>query len=416
MSQPLQETASCSIDAETFLRKVTGSEAFRQSPRLQRLLSYIVQHSLQGKGNRLKGYNIAVDVFDKPADFDPATSALVRVEIGRLRSKLLEYYSVEGRHDALRIELPKGNYEARILDGYTAPGFSPVPLAPTRQTQEDKPSIAVIPLKNLSGDESQSWFADGLTEDLVTDLSKISGLRVCSRHSSFKFRLFDHKDLSSVATQLGVRHVLHGSVRRSPSMIRVNVELTDSLTDQQVWAERYDLPADDFLTVQARVTEKIVKALAVNLSPFEELRLGHAGTAYTEAHEEVMKGLGYYWQFKPEYNERAQFHFRRGIEIDPEYAGAYTWLARSLVYGYTMRWPGTSLNSLDEANTLLARALSLDGLLADAVAVQSWAHLWSHRYQLAQEFGARAVELDPNNADCHMFYSIILSMTTHTGV
>lgn len=416
MNQPLHDPMILAPEAEVLLRKIMGSDVFRQSPRLQRLLEYIVQQSLQGKGHRLKGYNIAVEVFDKPADFDPATSALVRVEMGRLRSKLLEYQASEGRQDSLRIELPKGNYEARIVEVQSPALVVAAPVNSLRQALDDKPSIAVIPLRNLSPDDGQSWFADGLTEDLVTDLSKISGLRVCSRHSSFKFRVFDYKDLSSIATQLGVRYVLHGSVRRGDSMIRVNVELTDTLTDTQVWAERYDLAASDFLMVQASVTGKIVTALAVSLSPIEEVRLGHSGTFYTEAHEEVMKGLGYYWQFKPEYNERAQFHFRRSIEVDPEYAGAYTWLARSMVYGYTMKWPGTSKQTLEEANRLIAKALELDGLLADAVAVQSWAHMWSHRYALAQEFGARAVQLDPNNSDCHMFYSIILSMTTHTGV
>ena len=408
-------------EVSTHLDRVLVSDSIRQSPRLQRLLYYIVSLTLQGHANRLKGYSIAVDVFDKPADFDPGTSALVRVEMGRLRSKLLEYYSSEGQSEPIRIELPKGNYEARIVNVRKG---QPEPVVPTRLPIQsaslarpvNKPSIAVIPLRNLSPEDGQSWFADGLTEDLITDLSKLSGLKVCSRHSSFKFRVFDYKDLSSIATQLGVQYMLHGSARRSETLVRVNVELTDTHTDQQIWAERYDLPVSDFLVVQANVTEKIVSALAVSLTPLEEVRLGHAGTHYTEAHEELMKGLAYYWQFKPEYNERAQYHFKNSICIDTEYAAAYTWLARSKVYGYTMKWPNHSLQTLQEANDLLAKALAIDGLLPEAVAVQSWAHMWSGQYELAQQMGAKAVQLDPNNADCHMFYSIILSMTTHTGL
>lgn len=390
--------------------KIVQSKVFRQAPRLQRLFSYLVAASFEGRSQRLKGYSIAVEVFDRPADFDPSCSALVRVEMGRLRSKLMEYYTDEGKGDPIRFELPKGSY---------AVGVVKAPIATTSEskpdvTLESKPSIAVLPFQNLSVDAGQSWFADGITEDVITDLSKLSGLRVCSRHASFALQNIKQDSPVEIAEKLKVRYLLQGSIRRGETQVRINVHLIDTRTNSQTWAERYDRPLTDFLAVQADVTEAIVKELAIKLTPLEEVRLGHAGTSNFKAHEEVLRGLGYYWRFQPTYNREAQLYFQRAIDMDPEYADAYVWLARSIVYAYTMRWD-ENLSDLEEANICVEKALAIDGLLPQAHAAASWVQLWSKQYEQAILSGARAVELDPNSADARLFHSIALSITTFSG-
>lgn len=410
MDLAFSPSLSQSDPLETHRIKIVQSTVFRQAPRLQRLFNYLVAATLEGRSERLKGYSIAVDVFDRPADFDPSCSALVRVEMGRLRSKLMEYYTGEGKGDSLRFELPKGSY---AISAITTPTASVSEFKP-EDALESKPSIAVLPFQNMSADAGQSWFADGITEDVITDLSKLSGLRVCSRHASFALQNIKQDSPAEIAEKLKVRYLLQGSIRRGETQVRINVHLTDTRTNSQTWAERYDRPLTDFLAVQADVTEAIVKELAIKLTPLEEVRLGHAGTSNFAAHEEVLRGLGYYWRFQPTYNREAQLYFQRAIDMDPEYADAYVWLSRSIVYAYTMRWDENRAD-LEDANACIDKALAIDGLLPQAHAAASWVQLWSKRYEQCVISGARAVELDPNSADARLFHSIALSITTFSG-
>lgn len=405
-----QPSAKLSNLADGHRMKVVQSSVFRQAPRLQRLFNYLVEASLNGQSHRLKGYSIAVEVFDRPADFDPSCSALVRVEMGRLRSKLLEYYTTEGQNDPVRFDLPKGSYSIGLVN---APATAPARLQ-SIQMSEDRPSIAVLPFLNMSTDAGQGWFADGMTEDLITDLSKLSGLRVCSRHACFALQNVQMDSPEAIAKKLNVRYLLQGSVRRGEQQVRINVHLTDTQNNSQTWAERYDRPLTNFLEVQANVTETIVKELAVQLTPLEEVRLGHTGTSNFAAHEEVLRGLGFYWRFQPTFNRESQLYFQRAIDMDPEYADAYVWLARSIVYAFTMRW-ADSCCDLKVADQCIERALAIDGLLSQAHAVNSWVHLWSDRYPESVRAGARAVELDPNSADARLFHSIALTMTTQSN-
>jgi tetratricopeptide (TPR) repeat protein len=183
------------------LDKVLASPIFAQAARQQRFLRYLVDETLGGNAARLKGYTIGIEVFERDRDFDPLLDAIVRVEATRLRAKLREYYDGEGSRDAVRLAVPKGSYGVRIdfLPDHEGPasragrrtgtdddGTATPTTAPPRV--EDRPSVVVLPFLNLGPDPAQQYFADGITEDLTTELSRLSGLVVISRHSAFAYK------------------------------------------------------------------------------------------------------------------------------------------------------------------------------------------------------------------------------------
>jgi TolB-like protein len=187
----------------------------------------------------------------------------------------------------------------------------------------DKPSIAVLPFTNMSDDKAQGYFSDGITEDIITDLSKISGLFVIARTPSFRYkgRTFDAK---RVGRELGVKYLLEGAVRRAGDQVRINAKLIDVETGGQIWAERYDGKFANTFSLQDKVTGRIIEALSLKLGADERARLGDHGTNNFEAHDAYLEGQSYARQFTTEGFASAIEHFRRALELDPNYKRAAT--------------------------------------------------------------------------------------------
>jgi hypothetical protein len=212
--------------ARTCLDRILASPCFVRSERQQRFLKFIVTETLAGHTDRLKGYTIAIEVFDRDVSFDPAIDAIVRVEAARLRAKLREYYDREGRTDPVRFELPKGAYVIRME--WRAPQATlPLQESPDAHAKTvgdavstrllpiaDRPSLVVLPLANMSSDSEQEYFADGITDGLITELARLPGLFVISRHSSFVYKGVS-KRAEEIGAELGVRYLLEGSVQRA---------------------------------------------------------------------------------------------------------------------------------------------------------------------------------------------------------
>jgi adenylate cyclase len=410
-----ERSASCSWSGDQVmairaqLERLTGSPVLQQSPRKQRLLRHIVEATLSGAADRLKGYTLGVEVFDRGVEFDPNIDPIVRVEMGRLRSKLIEFYSDQGATDPVLIELPKGDYAARI--GFRVNDAVSDTHRKRRNEDQDlaeRPSLAVIPFANMSADPEQVYFADGITEDLITDLSKLAGLSVVSRHSSFVYKNAN-KRIEEIGVELGVRYVLEGSVRRSGETLRITAQLVDARSGEHVWAQRFDRPVQDAFSVQDDVTQKIVAALAVSLTPLEAARIGHEGTASLEAHDSLLRGLQRFWIYTETANREAQALFERAVKQDSEYAAAHAWLARSLAFDYAMSWTDSTIETLEQARRYAQTAVELDGLLPFAHAVRCWAELWAKNGPAAIEAGRRAIALDSNNTDARLFLSLSLS-------
>jgi TolB-like protein len=267
------------VEIEQILQQlacILASSIFAHSHRQSRFLRYIVQATLTGDADRINQRIIGIEVFDRPDSFDPVVDSIVRVEAARLRGKLREYYDELGKNDHVFIELPKGSYAARIRHTPTAAGrrckahvsdgrLDDVAVADMPRSLQGAPTIAVLPFHSISSDREQESFADGITDDLITDLARISGLSVISRQSVSAYK-------GSVATtqriseELGVGFILEGSIRRADNRVRINVQLIDGSSGKHIWAKRYDRNMGDIFDLQDDVNRRVVQALRLRLS------------------------------------------------------------------------------------------------------------------------------------------------------
>jgi adenylate cyclase len=263
----------------------------------------------------------------------------------------------------------------------------------------DKPSIAVLPFDNLSGDPEQEYFADGITEDLITDLSKTSGLFVIARNSSFRYK-DSPVDPQQVASDLGVRYLLEGSVRRVGDQVRINAQLIDMTTGGHVWAERYDGSLSDVFALQDRVTQRIVDALAVSLTAREQQAQERAETAVPEAYDAFLKGWEHAQKRTPEQYAKALEYFQQAVELDPDYARAHAAIASVYWKSWWEGWYATlgmsTSGARDAAAESLRRAMAEPSPLAHQVAAQILLGKGQHDDAIVE--ARKAVDLNPNDA------------------
>jgi len=261
----------------------------------------------------------------------------------------------------------------------------------------EKPSIAVLPFVNMSGDPEQEYFSDGITEDLITDLSKISSLFVIARNSVFTYKGQAVK-IGQVGRELGVLYVLEGSVRKVGDRVRITAQLVDATTEGHLWAERYDRNLEDIFALQDEVTQKIVAALAVALTGEEEDRLARKYTGNVEAYDCFLRGLEYHFHPTKEKNIQARRMFEKAIELDSEFAAAYAQLGRTHVRGYTHMW-SQDPKALNRAFDLAQKARDMDDTLPEAYFVFAQVYFYEKRHEQAIAELEKAITLSPNYAD-----------------
>jgi adenylate cyclase len=242
-----------------------------------------------------------------------------------------------------------------------------------KPTSSEKPSIAVLAFSNLSTDPDQDYFAEGIAEDIITDLSKISGLFVIARNSSFSYK-GKNVPIKSVADELGVRYVLEGSVRRAGDTLRITAQLIDATTDGHLWAERYDGSISDVFALQDAVTMQIIKELSVRLKPEEAAALVLDETNSPQAYEAFLLGmrhLNLVDRLRQEESTEARTQFERAIEFDKNYGRAYAGLAWT--YWYDFIWFNRDKTDKDRALALTDRSINLkDTALARSLRARSY--------------------------------------------
>jgi len=393
------------------LTQLLDSQSFVQADRLRRFLQYLVEHALSGAPESLNQFSIAFEVFDRDASFDPTVDAIVRVEAGRLRSKLLEYYDDEGRDAPLRISFPKRGYAVRFEFQSTASAGLESQLSPAVESRGiNRPVIAVLPFVNRSTDPEQEYFSDGITEDLITDLSQLPGLAVIARQSTFAYK-GSTADAQRVSRELGADFIVEGSVRKVGQHIRINVQLLHGDSGQNIWAERFDREIDDIFALQDSVNRKIVVALKLQLSTAKRARLLHQGTEVIEAHDYVLRGMKEAQAQTREGSERARYCFESALQLDPNYARAYCRLSSNAVYLWIAGWNSSREETIDRGVELAQQAVALDSDNAYANATLCWALLWQERHDEAIVAGEVAIGIDPNDVEAleHLAFALAWS-------
>jgi TolB-like protein/Flp pilus assembly protein TadD len=393
------------------LEKVLSSAGFARNERLSGFLRFVIEQELSGKGEQLKEAIVGVEVFGRRPDYDVRQDSVVRTEAAKLRARLARYYAAEGAADSLIIELPKGGYKPRIgqkvaevpdlrfpsrrlwLAGALV-GLAVALLAIVGWRVQYKRApipIAVLPLTNLSQDPANEYFADGLTDEIIRNLSIIDGLAVRSQTSSFAFK-GKPRNVSEAGKQLAVDYILEGSVLRAGQHLRINAQLVRVRDDFPVWSGRYDRELADVFAIQDEISRDIVNSL--------RLKLGRGQRRYETSAEAydlylraralpIQRGLsGYNESIGP---------LEKAIAKDPSFAPAYAGLA----VAHAARSGQFKFDLADEASKMRAaadRAIQLDPLLAEAHRALGLAYARDGRWEQSEKSFRRALEIDPSSS------------------
>ena len=400
----LEESTSQAVRRE--LACVLSSPAFSRNDRQSQFLRFLVERHLDGRDSELKESVIAIDVFGRKPDYDPKLDAIVRTEAVRLRARLNKYYSTDGCQDPLVIELPKGGYVPRFRQPAAmcdVQGASPTRLwlavvlagvlvAATTMgvwsaLHKNAPiAIAVLPLVNLSQEPGSEYFADGLTSEIIRDLSIIDGLTVRSQTSSFALK-GTARSVGEVGRQLEADYLVEASVARNGQHVRINAQVVRVRDDVPLWSGKFDRDLTDILAVQEEISQGIVNSL--------RLKLGRGRRRYEtspEAYDLYLQARAL--DVRP-FSPQVIDLFEKAIGKDSSLAPAYAGLAA----GYAALSGTGGPNRTAELSKMQAaaeRAIQLDPLLAEAHTALGAAYARHGKWDLAERSFRRAIELDRN--------------------
>jgi adenylate cyclase len=362
----------------------------------------------------VKGARVFVVIFSASANTSPhvrreveravsAEKTIVPFRIENVEPTGAMEYALGNTHWLDALSRPLGPHIATLLAtaqrmlgiGTREPAASPLPAGAAR------PSIVVLPFNNMSGDPEQEYFSDGITEDIITDLSKVSGLFVIARNTAFTYKGRKLK-VQEVSQELGVSFVLEGSVRKAGSRVRVTGQLIDGKDGGHVWADRYDRDLTDIFAIQDDITHAIVEQLKVKLLPQEKRSLAQTQTDSVEAYTYYLRGRQFFHRHSKPYYQMARRMFAKAVELDPMYARAHAGIADCDSFLFVHYHADVSLDSILATS---ARALELESGLAEAHASRGVALSLVKRNEEATAEFERALALDPNSFEAHYFYA-----------
>jgi TolB-like protein/tetratricopeptide (TPR) repeat protein len=397
------------------LERILASQAFRKAGRLSRLLQYLVEETICGRGDQLKEYSVGLEVFGRGESFDPRTDSVVRVEVSRLRVKLQAYYASEGGGDPVLIDLPKGSYlPVLALRGASdqppaAPAWGRrVALAgillvlvagatygvlSLLRTRDSGPaSVAVLPFQNLSSDQQYDYINQGLGEEVTIALSKVEGLRVLAPGSTAEFA-GSARDWPAIGRKLGVSSVLDGSLRKAGERLRIVVELVSAADGQLLWGEVFEGDPTHGFGAQDRIVAGVAQALRIRPAkrPKET-----AAARDPEAQLLFWRGRYFRNQLSPGGVLKSVGFLEQAIRKDPTYAPAYATLADACG---TLAFHGLAPLSevMPKAKAAVEKALALDTSLAEAHGALAWMKFfYDWDWPGAEREFARALELNPS--------------------
>jgi TolB-like protein/Flp pilus assembly protein TadD len=410
------------------LERVLKSPGFSRNERLSGFLRFVVEGHLDGKDPELKESVIAVEVFGRSPDFDSRLDPVVRTEAVRLRARLSDYYLKDGKTDALVIDLPKGGYVPRfrgveghdtvpvthgMLERTSARLWYPFGLAMVLmvlaviawrwiQHRNAPIAIAVLPLENTSHDPANEYFADGLTDELIRNLSIIDGLAVRSRTSSFGLKGAPH-NIREAGQQLQVDYILEGSVLRAGQQLRIDVQLVRVRDDFPLWSGRFDRELTDVFAIQDEISVGIVNNL--------RLKLGRGRRRYEtsiEAYDLYLRARALTGQRNRDTALQAGDIYHQVIAKDARFAPAYAGLASAYAASSAQGFRDDHGDELREMRAAAEKAIQLDPLLAEAHGALGMEYARDGEWAQSEGSFRRAIELDPSSSQTYDDFSVWL--------
>jgi TolB-like protein/tetratricopeptide (TPR) repeat protein len=382
------------------LADVLASSVFSNAARISRFLRYVVEASLEGRTKQITEYSIAVDVYDRPQAFDSRLDGIVRVEAGRLRSKLREYYETDGKNSSVRIEFPKGGYSPLFKEISVSSSKDPRTAASIRGSR----ALAVLPFADLSPQRDQEYLGDGIAEELMFALSRFEEIRVASQTSAFSFK-GKQEDIRKIGELLNVDTILEGSVRKADLRLRITAQLIDVSTGFHIWSNVYDRELKDVFAIQEDIARSIVGTLTDTLLKSIPKELAASSTVNVSAHTAYLKGR-FFWNRQTEASlNLAIGEFEKAINLDPGYARAHVGL--SDCYRLLEFWGATAPEvAIPKARQAAEDALKVQGSLPEAQAahaVLDAVYDWS--WASAEERFRRVFDVLPSYAVAHQAYA-----------
>ena len=442
------------------LQRILRSSAFQKAKRSQRFLSYLVEAAITDPPVAVNEYAVALDVFDRPPSYDSAVDATVRVEAGRLRNRLREYYLGEGQGAKVLIDIPKGHYAAEFAWSVFRPSSSedvtvnqilgPAPepagtqMRASAREQASRTlvgvgshslhiavallvclvtvvafevlhhrqleagasihSMAVLPLRNLSGSPDQDYLGEGMTDELNTELARIPHVRVVSRDSVMSAKLIG-KPLRQVGKELDVDSVVEGSIFRYGNKVRITAQLTDARNDQQIWASSFEGDAADLMALQDNVAQEIAHHARLTLESDSKVAGTPTQRHPPDAYDAYLRARYFLDRRDPKLSTA---YFQRAIDLDPTFSSAYAGLAEALEAALTL---GTGQPEEVKSRALAAahRAIALDprsGPAYSALGTIEFTQLWDWRH--AEQDLLRSIQLSPGDSFPLAMYGLFL--------
>ena len=342
-------------------------------------------------GDRIygSGVNIAARI---EGISDPGGICVSRSAYDQVKDKLDFTFEYVGEHEVKNIKEPVRVYKVLLESGL------PAPLADEPLELPDKPSIAVLPFVNMSGDPGQEYFSDGLTEQIINGLCKVLDLFVIARNSSFAYK-GKSVNVKQVAKELGVRYILEGSVQKAGDRVRITAQLIDSTAGYHLWSENFDREISDIFTLQDEITLKLINTMKVELIYGEQARLWGAATKNLQAFDLHMRGDEHFFRNNASDNKQARKFYEEAISIDNTFALAYTNLGFTHMIDILYGWTNSPLKSFKAAGINAQKALAINNSIDLPHLLLGWVNLFKRQHDEAIKEAERAVELNPNGAE-----------------
>jgi adenylate cyclase len=393
------DAVACAIEIQRQLRErdAGGSEA---NPIQFRIGINVGDIIIEGEDILGDGVNIAarIEGIAEPGGISISEDAWRQVQ-GKVAANFVD----AGEQSLKNIARPVRVYRLDIAPKAATASDVPRPIP----AQSDKPSIAVLAFNNMSGDPEQEYFSDGISEDIITDLSKLSELHVIARNSTFTYKS-KPVDVKQVGRDLGVHYVLEGSVRKAGNRVRVTGQLIDVASGAHIWAERFDRDLTDIFAVQDELTGEIISALKVKLTPEKKDRLARKGAIDKEAFDLFLRGREHSWLGTWRGNIEARHRLERAITIDPNFAAAHGSIAFTYLIDYINEWADSPDRSLRAGLEIAERAVQMDDAEPQAHEALAVALFFHGEHDRALAEARRSVDLAPNFAQSYLTIARIL--------